>query len=106
MARIECSHCDRTAQLTTDQFDKIVDDAPELEIEPGVIMAKCTAWPKDVLEPDVCRFEGCERTAVVTIDWVGPLTDRCCAECAVKWLEALLIHATDTNVTLKLSQKL
>jgi hypothetical protein len=48
MARIECSHCERSGVLTMDQFDEIVGEMPELETEPGVIMAKCTAWPVGV----------------------------------------------------------
>lgn len=48
MARIECSHCERSSELTIDQFDEIVGEAPEFEIEPGVIMFKCTAWPVGV----------------------------------------------------------
>lgn len=44
-ARLECDRCDRAVDLTTDEFDGLVRDFPELEVEPGLLYARCPSWP-------------------------------------------------------------
>lgn len=46
MARLECDRCERTLDdISADLFDEIVGAMPEAEVEAGLLMLRCTAWP-------------------------------------------------------------
>lgn len=48
MVRMECDRCERSIDdMSADLFDEIVGRWPEAEVDAGLIMLRCTAWPRD-----------------------------------------------------------